>query len=106
MWVVSLFPLETLIQRAYLLSAQYAPGILHRREGDLDLETVELIKNSRSVMTSVDMINMHHVYGRIVRLMIIFFEGDMYVNESWPEHTNEQVQALVAPLEEVEAENE
>ena len=92
--------LDTLIRRAYGLSSTKNPDNNVNTPAELDDETLEMNKATRRDEGDVECIRIQAIYGRIVSLDIFFDGDDIYIPNVWKDHTDEQLDQLIQPVEE------
>ena len=87
--------LTDIAKAAYDLSYPMGMGFLHYEEGSLTDEEAEyLITDGKNIPLSMD-----YVKGRACKLTV-FKDGDkLYIDESWYDHSDEQLQNLLSRIE-------
>ncbi len=87
-----------LVKKVYELSSPQGLGMLHYQEGGLtDAEAETICKGGNNMFGRPDRIalDMDYIKGRACKFKVRKKEGKLYINNSWYDHTDNQLQQLL-----------
>lgn len=91
--VTDVNPIE-IIKAAYALSVPVGMGFLHARPGPLSDEDAQTILGAERPDGRI-VASMDYVHGRQVKMTIFRKDGRHYINNTWYDHTPEQLEQLL-----------